>query len=183
MKKIIVLLTLLVSVSVSVSAQKINWMTMNEAIAAQAKTPKKIFVDVYTNWCGPCKMLDKNTFSNTDLAAYINKHFYPVKFNGEGDETINMGDREFKNPDFDPARAHTRNSPHQFARFMGVRAYPTMLFIDSDGKLINRVASYLTPPQLEVYLKMYATGDYKTIDSQEKFNTYYENFKPTFKTK
>lgn len=181
MKKLLFLLTLLISVSVS--AQKINWMTMNEAIAAQQKAPKKIFVDVYTNWCGPCKMLDKNTFSNPDVAAYINKHFYPVKFNGEGNELITMGDREFKNPSFDPARTRSRNSQHQFARFMGVRAYPTMLFIESDGKLINKVASYLTPNQLEVYLKMYASGDYKTIDSQEKFNEYYKDFKTTFQTK
>jgi thioredoxin-related protein len=181
MKKILLLLVLIITVSAT--AQKINWMTMNEAIEAQTKAPKKIFVDVYTNWCGPCKMLDKNTFSNADVAAYINKNFYAVKFNGEGNEAITMGDKDFKNPNFDPAKTRTRNSMHQFARFMGVRAYPTLLFIDSDGKLINKVASYLTPSQLEVYLKMYASGDYKAINSQEKFNEYYKNFKLTFQTK
>ncbi|MCB0458229.1 MAG: thioredoxin family protein, partial [Flavobacteriaceae bacterium] len=76
MKKI-TLLFLLFSIGI-VSAQEIKWMTMDEALAAQSKTPKKIFVDMYTVWCGPCKMLDKNTFSNPDVAAFINKNFYAV---------------------------------------------------------------------------------------------------------
>lgn len=168
-------------ISVSGLAQEINWMSMNEAIALQKKNPKKIFVDVYTNWCGPCKMLDKNTFSNKDLAAYINKNFYAVKFNAEGDELITMGDKKFTNPKYDPAKASRRNSQHQFAAFMGVRAYPTMLFLESDGTLINRVASYLGPKQLEVYLKLFGTNDYKTIDTQEKFDEYYANFDYKFK--
>jgi len=181
MKKLLVLFVLFASISVS--AQKINWMSMNEAILAQEKQPKKIFVDVYTNWCGPCKLLDKNTFSNKDLAAYVNTHFYPVKFNAEGEEPISMGDKKFGNPSYDPAKASRRNSQHEFAQFMGVRAYPTMLFIDSDGTLINRVPSYLTPSKLEVYLKLFATDAYKTVDTQEEFNDYYANFKYEFKTK
>lgn len=181
MKKLLVLFVLFASVSVS--AQKINWMSMNEAILAQEKQPKKIFVDVYTNWCGPCKLLDKNTFSNKDLATYVNTHFYPVKFNAEGEEPISMGDKKFGNPGYDPAKASRRNSQHEFARFMGVRAYPTMLFIDSDGTLINRVPSYLTPRKLEVYLKLFATDAYKTVDTQEEFDEYYSNFKYEFKTK
>ena len=39
---------------------KINWMTMNEALEAQKETPKNIIMDAYTDWCGPCKMIDKN---------------------------------------------------------------------------------------------------------------------------
>ena len=50
--------------------------------------PKKIFIDAYTVWCAPCKMLDKNTFANKDVANYINKNYYAVKFNAEGNETI-----------------------------------------------------------------------------------------------
>ena len=63
-------------------------MTLDEARAAQKKEPKKIFMDVYTNWCGPCKLLDKNTFQNPDVSRYISEHFYAVKFNAEGTEEI-----------------------------------------------------------------------------------------------
>ena len=72
----------------ALSAQSIQWMTLAEAIEAQKENPKKIIIDVYTDWCGPCKLMDKNTFQNRDVAAYISKHYYAVKFNAEGNESI-----------------------------------------------------------------------------------------------
>jgi len=180
MKKIVLVFTLLTAVSMT--AQKINWLTMDEAIAAQAKEPKKIFVDMYTNWCGPCKMLDRNTFSNADIADYINKNFYAVKFNAEGNEVIKTQGRTFTNPKYDPAKAKRRNSQHEFASFMGVRAYPTVLFIGENGKLINRVTGYKTPHQMELYLKFFGTDLWQSIKTQEAFNEYVENFEPQFKS-
>ena len=58
------------------AAQEINWMSMEAALAKQKEVPKKIMVDMYTTWCGPCRMLDKNTFSNKKLAAYVNANYY-----------------------------------------------------------------------------------------------------------
>lgn len=179
MKKIILLLSLLM-VGVA-SAQKINWMTMDEALAAQSKKPKKIFVDMYTSWCGPCKMLDRDTFSNKDVINYINTHFYAVKFNAEGNETVSYQNKDYTNPGYDPAKAKRRNSQHQFARFMGVRAYPTVLFLDEQGNLINRVKSYKKPQQMELYLKLFGTDLWREITTQEKFDEYFKNFKPEFK--
>ncbi|MCH9661147.1 MAG: thioredoxin fold domain-containing protein [Bacteroidetes bacterium] len=165
----------------TLSAQEIQWISMNDALAAQAKNPKKIFVDMYTNWCGPCKMLDRDTFSNKDVINYINKNFYAVKFNAEGAGTVNYMDNTFSNPKYDPAKARRRNSQHQFARHMGVRAYPTVLFLDEDGSLINRVKSYKKPQQLELYLKLFGTDLWKEVNTQEKFDAYMAGFKPKFK--
>jgi thiol:disulfide interchange protein len=47
-----------------IHAQAIEWMTFEQALEAQKETPKKILVDVYTDWCGPCKLMDKKTFQN-----------------------------------------------------------------------------------------------------------------------
>ena len=77
---------------------KINWVTIEEAIKLQKKEPKKIIMDVYTNWCGPCKMLDKNTFGNADVANYINKNYYAVKFNAEGNDKVTFKDKTYSNP-------------------------------------------------------------------------------------
>ena len=64
MKKIYLLIIL---ISFNLQGQEINWISFPEALEAQKKEPKKIFMDVYANWCGPCKLLDKYTFSNKHL--------------------------------------------------------------------------------------------------------------------
>ena len=77
-------LVLLLLSSLGTYAQQIQWMSLSEALEAQKKEPKKIIMDVYTKWCGPCKLLDKKTFANPDLARYVSEHFYAVKFNAAG---------------------------------------------------------------------------------------------------
>lgn len=179
--KYLVLFTTLLFVG-SMTAQKIDWLTMNQAVAAQANVPKKIFVDMYTKWCGPCKLMDRNTFSNKDVITYINNNFYAVKFNAEGDETIKTNDQTFTNPGYDPAKAQRRNSRHQFTTYMGVNAYPTVLFIDENGDLINRVKGYKTPQQMELYLKFFGTDLWETMQTQKEFDDYFQNFEPEFKS-
>jgi len=160
---------------------KINWVTIEEAIELQKTSPKKIIMDVYTNWCGPCKMLDKNTFGNEDVANYINEHFYAVKFNGEGNESVTYKDKTFGNPNYDAAKANRRNSAHEFTRVLKVRAYPTMVFFDEEANFITPVTGYLKPRQLELYLKLFQSDKYKEMTTQEQFNEYYKSFKAEFK--
>ena len=76
MRKSIILLLLTVFIVANNEAQEINWVTLEEAIELQKDNPKKIMMDVYTSWCGPCKMLDRNTFQNSDVAAYVNENYY-----------------------------------------------------------------------------------------------------------
>ena len=179
MKKIILLTFAFVFIA-NVSAQEIKWVTLEEAVELQKKKPKKIIVDVYTKWCGPCKMLDKNTFHNKDVANYINKHYYAVKFNAEGNEVINFKDRTFKNPGYKPANANRRNSQHELSRYFSVRSYPTMLFLDEKADLLSPVIGYKTPQQLEVYLKLFKQNDHVDMKTQDDFSTYYTAFKPEF---
>ena len=178
MKKLLILTIALCSISVS--AQKINWMSLEDAVAAQKETPKKIFIDAYTVWCGPCKLLDKNTFSNKDVAAYVNKNYYAVKFNAEGNETINFNDQTFSNPNFDPNKSG-RNSSHQLAGYFGVRAYPTIIFLDEETNLIAPLPGYKTPKQFELYLKLFKTDDYKKMTAQGDWESYQANFTYEFK--
>src|SRR5210317_1574139 len=86
-------LLLLLSLTVSTNAQeKIQWMSIEEAYALTLTeaAPKKIFIDVYTDWCGWCKRMDKATFQNPEVAAYMNAHYYNVKFDAEQKEAIEM---------------------------------------------------------------------------------------------
>ena len=167
--------------AMNVSAQEINWVSFDEAIALQKKNPKKIMVDVYTNWCGPCKMLDRNTFKNADVAAYVNENYYAVKFNAEGNEKVTFKDKTYTNPNYDPAKANRRNSAHELTMLLQVRAYQTVAFFDEDLNLIAPIRGYQAPQQLELYLKLFKGEKYKEMKDQAAFNKYYENFKPEFK--
>lgn len=177
MKKFIYLL-LFVSTA-TLSAQKINWVTMDEALAAQQEVPKPIFMDVYTTWCGPCKMLDKNTFGNPEVATFINENYYAVKFNGEGTEEINYLGNTYTNPRHDPNRKG-RNSQHELAQALKLQGYPTMVFFDEQGNYIQPIVGYHTPKKLEIYVKMVANGDYKELTTQDKWAKYQEEFESTW---
>lgn len=178
MKKL--LFVLLILIAGTVSAQKINWMTMNEALELQKTTPKKIFMDVYTTWCGPCKMLERDTFSNKDVIEYVNKNYYAVKFNAEGTEEITFEDFTYTNPNYQEGRKG-RNATHFFADALKLRGYPSLVFFEDDGALIQAVPGYKTPPQLEIFLKMIATNDYKNVNTAEAWQEYQQNFKNNFK--
>ena len=180
MKTIYTLLILFIATS-TLQAQEINWMTLEEAVAAQKKEPRKIIIDAYTSWCGPCKMLDKNTFHNPDVVAYINKNYYAVKFNAEGDEVIKYKGKTYSNPQYDPSKKNRRNSGHELSRAFGVRAFPTLIYLDENADIIAPIPGYQTPQQLELYLKMFKDNKHNEIKTQEDFNTYATNFKPTFK--
>lgn len=182
MKKLVLLVAVMLMVSTSAIAQsqKINWMSFEEALAAQKKKPKKIMMDVYTNWCGPCKMLDKNTFHNKDVVDYVNEHYYAVKFNAEGNDTVNFNGKTYSNPGYKEELKNRRNSVHELTRSLGVRAYPTIVYFDEEGKTIQPIKGYMKPQQIELYLKMFKSDDHKNITTQEEFNNYYLAFKPEF---
>lgn len=163
-----------------IHAQAIQWMTFGEALEAQKNNPKKILIDVYTDWCGPCKLMDKKTFQNRDVAAYISEHYYAVKFNAEGEETVSYFENTFTNPNYDPSRKG-RNSTHQFTQFLGVKGYPTVIFISETGDLITPLVGYQKPQQIELYLKMIKQGDYMIFSKPGDFEKYRKSFRPKFR--
>jgi len=180
MKKYILLALFTVFATVTISAQEINWITLEEAVALQKKNPKKIMMDMYTSWCGPCKLLDAKTFKNKDVAEYVNKHYYAVKFNAEGNDVVSFKDKTFSNPNYDPAKAKRRNSGHELARFFSVKSYPTILFLDEKAEFIAPIIGYKKPQQIELYLKMFKKNEHIDMDTQAKFNAYFKKFKPEF---
>ena len=163
-----------------IKAQNIEGMTLAQAMEAQKKEPKKIFMDVYTDWCGPCKLLDKKTFQNPDVSRYISEHYYAVKFNAEGQEEIKFFDQTFTNPKFDPNRKG-RNATHEFTQFLGVKGYPNMVFFSENGDPIMPVVGYQKPQQLELFLKMIKQGDYQVLSKPEDFENYRKTFRPRFR--
>jgi thioredoxin-related protein len=163
------------------TGQKIKWMTLAEAQAAAKKDGKPLMVDVYTQWCGPCKMLSGKTFMDDQLAAYVNANFHPVKFDAEGNEKVSFNGKEYANPGYNPQAGGGRNSTHELtmaiAPVNGRVAYPTVVYLDKDGKVISPVQGYLTPEQMEPILEYIGKGKYATMDYQ----TFTKDFKSSRK--
>jgi thioredoxin-related protein len=162
-------------------SQEINWMSLDEVREAQKTNPKNVLIDVYTNWCGPCKLMDRNTFSNTDIIKIINENYYAIKFNAEGNDTITFMDKVFTNPNFDSTKTQKRNSSHQLTQFLGINAYPSTLFFDSDMNYLTPVKGYLNPKQIEIYLLLFKDNTYKNVKSQSDFDNFVKNFKSQVK--
>ncbi len=71
--------------------------TFNQALELQKKEPRKLIVDIYTDWCNGCRVMNKTTFSDTANAAYINKHFYLIEFNAESKDSVRFKDHTYFN--------------------------------------------------------------------------------------
>ncbi len=167
----IILLFFMVSLPLTIQAQEVNWLSWEEAVklAETDKDPKKIFVDVYTDWCGWCKKMDKDTFQNTEVAAYMAKNFYMVKMDGEGKDPIEFKGKTYK---FVPSG---RKGYHEFAAALmqGKMSYPTTIFLDEKMNMLSPVPGYQKPkPFLEIakYFgdDIYKDKDWKTYAGQGK---------------
>ena len=116
-------------------------------ILSQAKTEKKmIFLDAYTTWCGPCKWMAANMFTNDTIADYFNRTFLCAHFDMEKGEGI------------------------QLAKTYQVSAYPTLLFINMDGEVVHKRVG--APQKVSDYLEMGAialTPGEGLIDYVKKF--------------
>ena len=155
---------------------QINWMSVAEVQEAMKKEPKKVMIDVYTSWCGPCKMMMKNTFTDPMVITYINKHYYAVKFNAEGNQEVSFKGNTYSNPNFNPAKTKSRNGTHEFtmaiAPVSGKIAYPTIVYMDEDFRILTPVQGYMQPAQIMPILSYFGDGAYKTTDWQTYQGSY-----------
>ena len=154
--------------SQSVFAQEnnpINWLGFEEAVALQAQegNSKKIFIDVYTDWCGWCKKMDENTFQDPEVAANMKQHFYMVKLDGEGKEPIAFRDQVFS------FVASGRNGYHELAAnlLQGQLSYPTVVYLDENMNMLSPVPGYLTPEPFLKIATYFGDDIYKTTKWEE----------------
>ena len=75
--------------------EKLKWLSLTGLQSAFAKQPKPIIIDVYTDWCGWCKVMDRETYSNEKVIGYLNKKFYAVKFNAESKAEVVFANKKY----------------------------------------------------------------------------------------
>lgn len=152
----------------------IKWMSFEEAVEKNRKNPKKIFIDVYTSWCGWCKVMDKNTFTDPVIIEKMNKYFYAVKLDAEMRDTVRAGGKLYVNA----GPAGSRSS-HQLAIALlnGKMSYPTTVYLDENINMLSPVPGYMKPADMEPILDFYGENYYKTVSWEE----YQKNYKGSVK--
>ncbi len=160
------------SVSISFSNaqnESIHWVSFTKAMELSQSQPKKVFIDMYTDWCGWCKRMDVTTFSHPEVIKYINEHYYAVKFNTESEGPITVKDSTYKiNP------AYGRKGTHELAvRLLnGKLSYPTFVFLDEKFNILSPVPGYQKAEQIEPILKYFGDNNYlrmSWVDYSEAF--------------
>lgn len=134
----------------------IQWMNFEDALKQQKTNPKKIFIDVYTGWCGWCKKMDGSTFKDQKVVDYLNSKFYAVKLDAETKDTIT-----YKSKDYTFVPAYKSNEVAAFL-LNGKMSYPTSLYLDEKSDPITAVPGFLTGEQLLPILKYFGEDIYKT---------------------
>lgn len=178
MKKASQLLTIFVSTlfvftgANTTEDKNIRWMTFEDAMAANKIKPKKIFIDLYTDWCGWCKVMDKNTFSHPEISKYMNQNYYAIKFNAEQTEDVKFNGYTFK------YISQGRRGYHELASSLtnGELSYPMGVFMDENQQILTLLPGYQEPRAFDSVIKYFGTNKYKTLNYQEWEKTY----KPSF---
>lgn len=172
MKNFVLTLLFLATISIA-SAQEVKWLSFEEAIALNKKNPKPILLDMYTDWCGWCKKMDKTTYKNKVIVDYINQNFYAIKMDGEGKKDITFRNHTFK------FKNEGRRGYHELAAALmnGKMSYPTTIFMNQKEELLDKIPGYLDAKTMEKVLAYFADEKYKT----EKWADFDKNFKSQLK--
>ena len=164
MKRLLIVLMVLFSLPIVGNAQKINWMTFQEAVKLNETAPKKIFIDVYTDWCGWCKKMDKTTFLDPAVVEYMNENYYAVKLDAEMNDTISFAGYTF-------VIEGGRRGTHQLAAALlqGRLSYPSYVFMNEKNQVLTVAPGYMEPKDLMPILKYIGTDAYLNQTFKEYF--------------
>jgi thioredoxin-related protein len=153
------------------SVPKIKWYTIQEAEELARKNPRKIMIDVYTDWCGWCKKMDAETFTHPVIAQYINDHYYAVKLNAESTADITFNGHTYKYVD------QSGRGYHELAAGLlnGRLSFPSIAYLNEKLELLGAVPGYKGPADMEPLLNYIAEDKFLTQSLSE--------YQQTFKSK
>ncbi len=172
MKKICLLLLVFLLSFQGFSQNKINWISLEEAYKNVSIKPKKVIIDVYTGWCGWCKVMDQKTFTNPEVIKYINENYYAVKFDAESQKDVKIGNTVYK---YDAANKANQAA---IALLGGKMSFPSMVYLDEKFNMIQPIPGYQDAKAFHQIIT-FIGGDFHKKEDFEKYkvNTYKAKYK------
>lgn len=132
-----------------VTPEGLAWYKIEDLEQMKNVKGKKVLVDMYTSWCGWCKVMDKKTFTDPQVVQYLNEHFVLVKFNAERKDTITFQGKTYE---WIP-RGKNGINKLAYKMMSGRAAYPTMVYLDDNFEVITYGPGYKTAVELMEDLK------------------------------
>jgi len=153
----------LLTLSLSATAQ-IEWLSWEEALQRQRTEPRKLLVDVYTDWCGWCKEMDKKVFAEPAIADYISKNFYAIKLNAEGKGDIAFDGHVFS---YDPEQGRRGIHSLAVALLDGRMSYPSVVYLDEQTKRISVSPGFKPAETYLTELTYIGEGHWRRVSYQD----------------
>lgn len=129
----------------------VHWMGYNEAFEKAKKAPKLIFVDLYADWCVPCRIMDANVYSDPTVASLLNTRFYAVKLNADSQDEI-MCDGQKK------------TVQRCYFDVWELSALPAFVLIAPKGLSILTVTDSMSPQELQLMLYQFLEKEKEWIE-------------------
>jgi thioredoxin-related protein len=132
----------------------IHWMNFGQLADSMKVRPKRVFVKIYTQWCGPCKMMDRKTLSKARIIEPLNDYYYSIELDAESKEEIRFKDSVFT---FDPGlgASGVHNLAVHLGKDAGHLSFPTVVILDENLEVIYRYPSFMSVANLEEVLYLY----------------------------
>jgi thioredoxin-related protein len=127
-----------------VKEEKIAWQEFDNGISLASTQQKYVLMDVYTTWCGWCKKMDSEVYTNEEVSSLIADRFIPIKLDAEGHKTVHFKGNTY--------------TERELASFLGVEGYPTTVILSPTQDVTTLEAGYFEPGKFVKFLK-YHTKD------------------------
>ncbi len=152
--------------SLLLTGQSVNWLSWEEAMDKTELEPKKILVDIYTEWCTWCKKMEQTTFADPDLVEYLNDNYYSIKFDAQSKKPIVYKDKTY----------HLENSIwkggyHQLTAVITNNQstkLPTIVFLDEKSEPIQAIPGFRNAYEMKM-MAAYFYGNYHKTTPWKKF--------------
>jgi thioredoxin-related protein len=172
MRKFIVPIILIFAVNTAIAQEStdkdMRWISLADAEAAARQSPRPVLIDLYTDWCGWCKVMDKRTYRNKNVISYLKEKFYTVKLDAETRSAVDWQGKKY------PFNTQYKTNEIAMALTGGQLSYPTTVIIPAPGEAPQPIPGYLAPNELELIVKYFGDGAYKRMpfpEFQKKFKS------------